>query len=220
MDTHSPSNQVDMTMMLVIHDALRRDLESLARAAAVTGDDPARLHVTHFGWELFKRFLTIHHTTEDNVLWPRMRELVADSPDDLALLDAMEQEHSRIDPLLKAIDGVLGDPDRDPKQLGDLVDALATEVREHLSHEERDTLPLIGRVISPEEWTRFGDESRNRVGMEAAPRYLPWLLDGARPDRVDSVMGNVPPPLRELYQNTWRQQYIEQNPWSVARQSA
>jgi hemerythrin-like domain-containing protein len=220
MTIDSASNQVDMTMMLVIHDALRRDLESIARASAVAGDDPFRLHATHFGWELFKRFLTIHHTAEDDVLWPRLRARVADRPDDLALLDAMEQEHSRIEPLIAAIDAALTDPEGGSERLPGLVDGLVQEVREHLAHEERDALPLIGRVVTQEEWTRFGDESRNRVGMEAAPRYLPWLLDGARPDRVDNVMGNVPPHLQELYRTVWRQQYVEQNPWSAARQSA
>lgn len=216
-----PSEQVDMTMMLVIHDALRRDLESIVVAASRTGDDPARLHATHFGWELFKRFLTIHHTTEDNVLWPRLRERVAGRPDDLALLDAMEQEHSRIDPLIQALETALVDRDNNGHdRLGDIAEALSAEVRDHLAHEERETLPLIARVISPEDWVRFGDESRNRVGLEAAPKYLPWLLDGAAPDRVESVMRNVPPHLQQLYQSTWRQHYIEQNPWSVARERA
>jgi hemerythrin-like domain-containing protein len=218
MTTPAANDQVDMTMMLVIHDALRRDLESIARAAAVTGDDPARLHATNFGWQLFKTFLTLHHTTEDAVLWPRMRELVAGRPDDLELLDAMEAEHARIEPLLAAVEAELADQEGGHARLGDATDALAAEVKAHLSHEERDALPLIGRNLSAAEWARFGEESRDRVGMDRAALYLPWLLDGARADRVENVMQNVPPHLQELYRNTWRPGYIEKNPWSVERQ--
>jgi Hemerythrin HHE cation binding domain len=51
------------------------------------------------GWELFKTELHIHHTAEDQDLWPRMRTHLADRPDQLALLQAMQDEHGRIDPL-------------------------------------------------------------------------------------------------------------------------
>lgn len=218
MTTPGANDQIDMTMMLVIHDALRRDLECIARAAAITGDDPARLSVTNFGWGLFKTFLTLHHTTEDAVLWPRMRELVAGRQDDLELLDAMEAEHARIEPLINAIEDELADEEGGHARLGDVADALTTEVKEHLAHEERDALPLIGRHLSAAEWVHFGEESRDRVGMDRAALYLPWLLDGARAERVDSVMQNVPPHLQGLYRSAWRPGYIEQNPWSVERQ--
>jgi iron-sulfur cluster repair protein YtfE (RIC family) len=214
------SDEVDMTMMLAIHDALRRDLENIARSAAAAGDDPARLHATHFGWELFKTFLTFHHRSEDDFLWPRMRELVAGRPDDLALLDAMEAEHSRIDPLIEAVEGAFDDPDHGPNRLADIADALTLEVGGHLRHEEQEALPLIGREISPEDWLKFGEEQRNRVGMAAAPKYLPWLLDGAAAERVGGVLAFIPPHLHEVYRTVWQPQYRSQNPWSSVPEHA
>src|SRR5258708_3534106 len=106
---HVPGDSVDLTMMYAFHDGLRRDVATIAKSAAATGDDPNRLTATHFGWDLFKRFLIIHHTAEDDILWPRLRELLAARPDDVELLDAMEAEHDRIDPLIAAIDGALAD---------------------------------------------------------------------------------------------------------------
>jgi hemerythrin-like domain-containing protein len=211
-----PTDHVDLTMMFAIHDALRRDLESVARAAARTGDDPARLHATNFGWELFKRFLTLHHGAEDAVLWPRMRELVADRPSDLALVDAMELEHGQIDPLIQAVDDAVADRDYGFQRLGDVTDALVTEISGHLSHEEKDALPLISDVLAPAEWAQFGDEQRSRVGLDAAALYLPWLLDGARADRTESVLKFIPPHLQELYRTTWKQNYLDRSPWSAA----
>jgi hypothetical protein len=51
----------DMTMMLVMHDALRRELERMARITAHTDDDPRRILQTALGWELFKNYLRVHH---------------------------------------------------------------------------------------------------------------------------------------------------------------
>jgi len=212
--------RLDMTMMYAIHAALRRDLAALAVSAAAAGDDPDRLYATHVGWELFKRFLTIHHTSEDDSLWPSMRAAVAGRPDDLELLDAMEAEHGRIDPLIKALDEALADRESGHDRLGDITDALAHEVTRHLTHEETDALPLIGRVLPEEDWVKFGDLQRARVGMEAAPMYLPWLLDGAPADRVEGVLKYIPPQLHEPYRKVWRRSYAEQNPWSTEHREA
>src|ERR1700745_322039 len=89
--------KLDMSVMLAIHHALRRDLARVGRIAAITDGDPARLLRAVLGWELFKKFLVVHHQTEDDVLWPALREAVAANPDQLALADALEQEHAVIE---------------------------------------------------------------------------------------------------------------------------
>lgn len=220
MTSPGTSDKIDMTMMYAIHRALRRDLERIARAAARTGDDPTKLHATHVGWELFKQFLTLHHTTEDIMLWPRMRELLAGQPDQLALMDAMEREHGRIDPLIEGVDTALADRDHGPERLGDLTDALVTELSEHLRHEEQDAIPVIERTLPVADWLRFGEEQRSRVGMDAASKYLPWLLDEASGDQIEQVLGSIPPHLHDVYRDNWLPRYREQDPWQLARESA
>src|SRR5262245_53043492 len=96
--------KLDMTFMYVFHDAIRRDLERIARATSRESDDPTRVLRTAAGWEMFKKYLRIHHRAEDEAVWPVMYQVLTDRPDDLALLDAMEAEHARIDPLLDGID--------------------------------------------------------------------------------------------------------------------
>lgn len=212
---HTPGETVDLTMMYAFHDGLRRDVATIAKSAAVTGDDPTKLTATHFGWDLFKRFLTIHHLAEDDVLWPRLRVLLADRPDDVELLDAMEQEHDRIDPLIAAIDAALADEQHGHAGLGDIVDAFATELTAHLAHEEDAALPLIAKELPPVDWALFADAQRNQIGLGLAPRYVPWLLDGATPERITEVLAIFPPPLAAQYRNAWRRQYAELNPWST-----
>ena len=99
------TGDADLTIMLAAHDAFRRDLTRLARTAA-TADlaDPAKRQSVAAGWELFKRQLHLHHTAEDDIVWPVLRPRLAHSEHALSVLDAMEEEHGRIDPLLAAVD--------------------------------------------------------------------------------------------------------------------
>ena len=99
--TSEATNHLDLTLMVAFHDAFRRDLGHLARAASrrpAELDQPARHTAVQAGWQLFTTQLHIHHTAEDQDLWPRMRTHLADRPDELALLQAMQDEHARIDP--------------------------------------------------------------------------------------------------------------------------
>src|SRR5262249_10604612 len=118
--------KLDMTMMFTIHDAFRRELERIARVTARTDDDPARILRAALGWRMFKAYLRVHHTAEDEAVWGPMAPQLAGRPSDLALLAAMEAEHAAIDPRLNAIDAALADRDRGPEQLGGPVDGLAT----------------------------------------------------------------------------------------------
>src|SRR6266568_2824813 len=95
--------KVDFTFMYAAHDAFHRDLRRLAAAAeAGRTADPA----VRAGWATFKNQLHIHHTAEDVWLWPALREKVT-RPGEVSVLDAMEAEHARIDPLVSRVDASL-----------------------------------------------------------------------------------------------------------------
>ena len=169
--------KLDMTMMLTIHDAFRRELERIAKITARADDDPRRLLRTAVGWRLFKTYLRIHHTTEDETVWGLMEQKLTGQTD-LALLAAMETEHATIDPLLNAIDEALADRDQGPERLGSLVDELATSLRGHLQHEETEGLALVDSTLKQEQWAHFAAVHLKRVGPEVGT-YVPWQLDGA-----------------------------------------
>ncbi len=85
--TSEATSHLDLTLMVAFHDAFRRDLAHLAHAASrhrAQLDEPTRHTAVLAGWELFKTQLHIHHTAEDEDLWPRMRTHLADRPDELA----------------------------------------------------------------------------------------------------------------------------------------
>ena len=90
---------------------------------------PGRRASVRAGWELFKRQLHLHHTAEDDIVWPALRERLPHSDHAQSVLDAMEAEHQQIDPLLAAVDGAFARADdghrADVRAIGDAADALA-----------------------------------------------------------------------------------------------
>jgi hypothetical protein len=206
----------DMTWMYAMHAALRRELDRMARLTARPDDDPKHVLRTAAGWEMFKSYLHVHHTTEDDMLWPPLRTALPTDSDGAALLDAMEAEHAGIDPLLASIDAALLDPETGPARLGELTEALATALRGHLDHEEAHGLALIDSTITDEQWLAFGVEHGKRIGGDIA-RYLPWILDDATPEITAKVLGLLPPPVQQSYRDAWQPAYAALSLWNGQR---
>jgi len=207
--------QLDMSMMFAMHDALRRELVQVGRIARLRDDHPGQLLRAALGWELFKKFLLVHHQSEDDTLWPALRARVAGLPDRVALADALEAEHAVIEPLLTAIDAAAADPDYGYQRLGDIVDELTTKLTAHLTHEETDGLPLIDVSLTAQEWQRFAQVHTERIRGDA-PMYMPWLLNGASPQTLDAILGKFPPPLLTAFREEWGPRYAGLDIWNAA----
>ena len=211
--------RLDMSMMFVMHDALRREVVQVARIASRQDGDPGTLLRAALGWELFKKFLTVHHRSEDDALWPALRARVAGQPGRVALADALEAEHAAIDPLLTAIDAAAADPDYGYQRFGDIVDELVTHLTGHLAHEETDGLALIDASLTPQEWQHFAQVHAERVGGDAS-MYMPWLLNGASPQTLDAVLSKFPRPLLTDFREQWGPRYAGLNIWPAAGKPA
>ena len=216
--------EADLTVMLGAHDAFRRDLTRLARAAAAAGlSDPARRQSVAAGWDLFKRELHLHHTAEDELIWPALRPRLADSEAALSVLDAMEEEHERIDPLLAAVDaafaqhdaaaGAVSDDWPGEDRLADVIDVLVSTLTGHLGHEERDGLPLIGVALTSSEWRSVGFKIARKNGLSGAGEMFAWILDGARREDIAATLGQLPPPVRLLYRAVWKPRFAKTPRW-------
>ena len=204
----------DLTIMLAAHDAFRRDLTRLARTAGAANDPPRRAAV-QAGWELFKRELHLHHTAEDELIWPVLRPRLARSEAALSVLAAMEAEHELIDPLLAAVDEqfAAAEPGAGGDRLADVIDALTTSLTGHLRHEERDGLPLIGVALTAAEWRGVGRKIASKNGLSQGSEMFAWMLDGADRDHSKATLAQLPPPLRLLYRTIWKPRFDKTPRW-------
>jgi iron-sulfur cluster repair protein YtfE (RIC family) len=194
------SGRVDFTMMYVAHDAFRRDLARLVDAAKAGTAGSPEAKAT---WAMFSRQLHTHHEAEDASLWPRVRATRLSNADE-ALLDAMEDEHDRLDPLLERLDASFAGDEPDLLAL----DELALLLETHMRHEETEALPLVERAIGQAGWDGFGRAIRTaQGGLKAGAAYLPWVLDGAPDPARARVLKVLPPPARALYRLSWEPKY-------------
>jgi hypothetical protein len=208
-------SKLGWSTMLAIHDALRRDLEQVARIAGRNdGGNGARFGPS-LGWQQFKKFLVAHHQVEDDALWPVLRVHVADFPDQVAVVDALEAEHAVIEPLLEAVDNVAADPHEGDRRFADIVDELVTKLTGHLVHEESEGRDLIDATLSAEEWQNFARSHGQRL-LGDASTYVPWLLEGASPETVEGFLANIPPPLAASYRGQWAPSYAGTDLWGSA----
>ncbi|MCL2553814.1 MAG: hemerythrin domain-containing protein [Actinomycetia bacterium] len=206
--TANHPEQINFTEMYVTHDALRRDLARMAEAAAAgRADAPKVLD----GWATFKRQLDVHHGVEDAWLWPNLKKHLADRPDDLALLDAMEAEHSVIDPQLAAVDAAVA---AGSDEVAARVEELASALDHHLTHEEVAALPLIQSVMTVREWGGFRLAMGRRQKLSGAAEWVPWIIDGMTPDDARRWLQRFPPPLRMMNRLFWEGRYRGRDLWS------
>ena len=174
----------DWTLMNAQHDAFRRDLDGLLATSA--GRSAVRVR-----WAVFRDQLHFHHTAEDTAMWPPVRAKLTGDPAGLALMDAMQDEHKLIDPLLAAIDDTLatgtgGNP------LRSLLSRLRTTLASHPAHEEADALPLINKVMTPAELTTIRKTIAKMSGLKNAAVMFPWALSTASPDVHAQVLRQLP----------------------------
>jgi hypothetical protein len=195
------SGEVDFTMMYAAHDAFSRHLEWIAEALECDGAVSA---ATATRWTLFETQLHIHHTAEDEALWPMLRSATA-SPGELAVLDAMEAEHAQLDPQIERIDAQAGAGAASDAAAS--VRGLSAGLARHMRHEENAALPLIDAYLGRAGWAEFGKRIRATQGISGAAVYLPWLLDGAPADLAKRILGVLPPPARILYRAVWQRRY-------------
>ncbi|GAB3258045.1 hemerythrin domain-containing protein [Nocardioides dilutus] len=190
--TAAQPGPVDMTMMYVMHHAFRRDLATLAAAAAVTpATDRSAWVALADRWTLFSEALHHHHSGEDRGLWPRLLEVA--TPEEVEVLQAMEAEHEGIDPMLAACTAgftrLREHADEDARAT--LAVRLATaraQLADHLRHEETEAIAIIQRRLTAAEWQAIDEEHfRADLPLRTLLALVPWAVEGVPPEIRDGI---------------------------------
>lgn len=200
----APEGPVDMHTMYVMHHAFRRDLASFAAAAEATpGHDRATWRALARRWELFATVLHHHHAGEDAGLWPLLMERSDEAG--RVTLEAMEEEHSEIDPLLASCaEGFarLAERDDDDARAALAVRLVATRERlgRHLEHEETEAIVLVQQHMTDTEWLAL-EQAHFRADLSPRDllRMVPWAAHGIPAETRREVLAKTGLPFRVLW---------------------
>ena len=144
---------VDVRDMLVVHTALLREFRLAPQAVArvpVGARSQAAAVERHL--RLLCDLLHHHHTGEDELLWPALRDRLPAAA--VARLDQAQAQHAHLDQALARVGAAQRSwaPRADADSRTDLVDALRALhalLAEHVDDEERTLLPLAAAHLTP-----------------------------------------------------------------------
>jgi hemerythrin-like domain-containing protein len=201
---HVAEGPLDLNGMYLAHHAFRRDLARFAVAARETPVDATDVwHALAVRWEQFSGILHHHHTTEDDVLWPQLLEIVgaAGDTEGRATLEAMEAEHALIDPLLASCAAGVASMARQPDagtrdRLAGTAEAARDTLSAHMGHEETEALPLVQGLLSAEGWERVEKAAGSGKSVKDLLFLAPWAADGLPPGQLETAYRSVGQGLR------------------------
>jgi hypothetical protein len=200
----------DTRDMLVVHTAIRREFGALpALVRGVADGDTDRAAVVGGHYALMARLLHIHHEGEDVALWPVLHQR---APEAAELVARMEREHADLGAALEIADAAVPRWQSDPtaaarEEAAAAIEAVGHVLVAHLAEEEAEVLPLAERVLTVEEWEAIGAHSRSNLTPDTAFLVFGMLIEEAPPAVAESMIGTMPPPVREAFHAVGEQQY-------------
>ncbi len=196
--------------MVIVHRAFRREFVLLPRLVREVPDgDTARAAVVARALHVVLGGLTMHHTGEDAVLWPRLLERAAPST---GLVETMQAQHHRVDEYDERVEPLLADWETAPTsargaELADLLDSFAAALFEHLDLEEREILPLCLRHLTPAEWDGMADHGLEVMKPSELPIIFGAVLEECSPEERRAMLSRLPWPARVFLRTVGARQY-------------
>jgi hemerythrin-like domain-containing protein len=205
--THVAEGPHNMTGMYVMHHAFRRDLAAFASSVPATplGDTDTWRALTR-RWARFAQTLHHHHSAEDEHYWPALLTSVQarGTEADLAEVHAMSEEHADIDPAVTAVGDAFAAVVEHPcEEHRNALDIRLAGLREvlgaHLRHEETVVLPLVQRVMTPDEFQAVETAIGKSYPVREVPFIVGWAMDGLPADARQAMFTMAGAPYRVLH---------------------
>ncbi|HEY1762853.1 MAG TPA: hemerythrin domain-containing protein [Acidimicrobiales bacterium] len=199
MSTSEP--RFDTHQMVLIHRVIRREFGQLPRQFRTAANDRARSKIIGAHALEMLHFLHTHHTGEDELLFPLLRERASLDPD---LMDRMDAQHTQVNDAVAAVGAELPSwtASADPaigEKMAARIDATMPTLIDHLAEEEQKLLPIVAVTLTRSEWDALG-----KHGMSAIPLTRRLVILGHITEETDdaerrSFMQIVPAPARLAY---------------------
>ena len=213
MDADSASDRPLIQQMVVIHRVFRREfglLPALIRGVAADDLDRAKVVADHAAWLL--RFVHVHHSGEDEHLWPVLLERVEVEAD---LIQRMEDQHLHVAALVPRAEAQLPGWAAEPStergaELAATFEEIAVVLDEHLGEEESQILPLVETHLPSQEWGRLGQHATASLAPPELMASLAAILEEADDDERAMFTAALPPPVLTMFVEQAEPAYREQ----------
>lgn len=200
----------DVSDMYVVHRVFRREFDLIPRLVrGVAEGDTARSTVVAEHVRLVVAGLHMHHTGEDELLWPLLLERAAPSSE---LIHTMQAQHARVDAYSERLEPLIASWESSAstvrgEQLARLVEEFWAALLEHLELEEREILPLASRHVTHDEWEQLGKHGSSHMRRDQLPLMFGALLEDATEEERTMMLGKQPLPIRILLTVLGQRQY-------------
>ena len=196
--------------MIVVHRVFRRESDLMPTLIqGVRDGDTARAEVLAGAFADYQLGLHLHHSGEDELVWPLLLARV-DLEADLVL--RMEAQHEVVARTLAEASQRMPAWQSAPSAAtaAPLVSALAEHraaLLEHLHDEEEYILPLIAEHLTVAEWARLGQRFAEEVPKDKMLFFLGMILEDADPAEREAMMANLPAPARFVWKAFGQRQF-------------
>jgi len=194
----------DVSDMYAVHKALTGALDAAPAYVAKAGVDSERVEVIGSFYDNVIEFLHVHHTSEDELIYPALEQRCPERRSELERIDDQHKLlHTPMDSGRSAISAWRAAPSTSNAQaVTDAIASIDELLRPHLAEEETVMLPIAARWMSPEEWGGMAGHS-----MAIFRGYKPWLPLGLVREQLnqeqrDGMLAGMPPEMR----TTWTEQ--------------
>jgi hemerythrin-like domain-containing protein len=198
----TPGNyDTDVSDMFAVHKALTGALEAAPAYVAKAGTDSERVEVIGSFYENVIEFLHVHHTGEDELIYPVLEERSPENRSELERIDDQHKSlHAPMDAARSAVASWRKAPStEDAQAVIDTIASIGETLRPHLAEEETVMLPIATKWMSPEE---FGRLPGHHMMIFRADK--PWLMVGLVREQLDQehrdrMLAGMPPEMRTMW---------------------
>jgi len=210
MTTATASTRPDTHDMIVVHRVFRRESDLMPRLIrAVPDGDTARARVLADAFGDYQLGLHLHHSGEDELVWPLLLARVDLEADMVLRMEAQHEVIARtLEEAVQRMPAWRSAPSA--ATAAPLVTALTehrTALIEHLNDEEEHILPVIEEHLTAAEWGRLGQRFGEEVPKDKMLYFLGAILEEASPAEQQAMMANLPAPARLVWRAVGRRQY-------------
>jgi hemerythrin-like domain-containing protein len=198
--------------MVLIHRVIRREFGQLPRLFRAAANNRARSKIIGAHAAEMVDFLHTHHTGEDELLFPLLRERATLDPE---LMDRMDAQHAQVNAAVAAISAELprwttSADAAAGERMAARIDSTMPILIDHLAEEEQTLLPIVSVTLTQSEWNALG-----KHGMTAIPLTRRLVMLGHITEETDEAerkkfLQVVPAPARLAYKLIGHRQFTRE----------